>query len=84
MFYYLGTVQHNCGDLETAVASYMRAKEYSLHSDNLTFKGIISSTISDVYLQNHNYPEAVYRMDITTGSGRSYYAVFSAGMEDED
>lgn len=59
MFYYLGTVQHNCGDLETAVASYMRAKEYSLHSDNLTFKGIISSTISDVYLQNHNYPEAL-------------------------
>lgn len=29
-------------------------------------------------------PDAVYRMNITTGSGRSNYAVFSAGMEDED
>lgn len=57
-FYYLGTVQHNSGDLDAAIASYMRAKEYSSQSDNLTFKGLISSTISDVYHQNNNFIEA--------------------------
>ena len=57
-FYYLGTVQHNSGDLDAAIASYIRAKEYSSGSENLTFKGLISSTISDVYNQNNNYFEA--------------------------
>lgn len=57
-FYYLGTVRHNSGDLNGAIASYIRAKEYSLRSDNLIFKGLISSTISDVYHQNNNFIEA--------------------------
>lgn len=59
MNYYLGTVQQNAGDLESAISSYLRAKEYSSRSDNLVFKGIISSSISDVYLSNHNNSESI-------------------------
>lgn len=59
MNYYLGTVQQNAGDLESAISSYLRAKEYSSRSDNLVFKGIISSSISDVYLLNHNNSESI-------------------------
>ena len=58
-FYYLGTVQHNAGDPQSAIASYIRAKEYSYTSNNLIFKGLISSTIADVYRQNKNYYESM-------------------------
>ena len=59
MYFYLGTAQYDTGDPESAIASYIRAKEYSSHSDNLVFKGIISSSISDVYLWNHNNTESI-------------------------
>lgn len=59
MYYYLGTVQHNAGDLENAIGSYIRAKEYSSNSDNMTFRGLINSGISDIYAQNHNYYESI-------------------------
>ena len=66
-FYYLGTVQHNAGDLQSAIASYIRAKEYSYTSNNLIFKGLISSTIADVYNQNNNYTESLsYAKDALT------------------
>ena len=59
MYFYLGVAQYDTGDPESAIASYIRAKEYSSHSDNLVFKGIISSSISDVYLWNHNNTESI-------------------------
>lgn len=59
MYFYLGTAQYDTGDPESAIASYLRAKEYSSHSDNLVFRGIISSSISDVYLWNHNNTESI-------------------------
>lgn len=59
MYFYLGTAQYDTGDPESAIASYLRAKEYSFHSDNLVFKGIISSFISDVYLWNNNNSESI-------------------------
>ena len=59
MYFYLGTVQYDAGDPESAIASYIRSKEYSSHSDNLVFKGIISSSISDVYLWNNNNTESI-------------------------
>ena len=59
MYFYLGTAQYDTGDPESAIASYIRAKEYSSHSDNLVFRGIISSSISDVYLWNHNNTESI-------------------------
>lgn len=59
MYFYLGTAQFDTGDPESAIASYIRAKEYSSHSDNLVFKGIISSSISDVYLWNNNNSEGI-------------------------
>ena len=59
MYFYLGTAQYDTGDPEAAIASYLRAKEYSFHSDNLVFKGIISSSISDVYLWNNNNSESI-------------------------
>lgn len=55
MYYYLGTVQHNAGNLEDAIANYVRSMEYSSESDNLIFRGLIASAISDLYSQNHNY-----------------------------
>jgi len=59
MHFYLGVAQYDTGDPESAIASYLRAKEYSFHSDNLVFKGIISSSISDVYLWNNNNSESI-------------------------
>ena len=59
MYFYLGTAQYDTGDPESAIASYIRSKEYSSHSDNLVFKGIISSSISDVYLWNNNNTESI-------------------------
>lgn len=50
MYFYLGVAQYDTGDLESAIVSYIRAKEYSLYSDNLMFKGLISFVISDVFL----------------------------------
>ena len=55
MYYYLGTVQHNAGNLEDAIANYVRSMEYSSESDNLIFRGLIASAVSDLYSQNHNY-----------------------------
>ena len=90
MYFYLGTAQYDAGDPESAIASYIRAKEYSSHSDNLVFKGIISSSISDVYLWNNNNTESIsyckeacdyfaqakdsFRLWNTTGSLASLYS----------
>lgn len=62
MYFYLGTAQYDTGDPESAIASYIRAKEYSSRSDNLVFRGIISSSISDVYLWNNNNSESILVM----------------------
>lgn len=59
MYYYLGTVHFNAGNLESAIENYVRAKEYSSDSDNMMFKGLISSAISDVYARNHNFYESI-------------------------
>lgn len=90
MYFYLGTAQYDAGDPESAIASYIRSKEYSSHSDNLVFKGIISSSISDVYLWNNNNTESIsyckeacdyfaqakdsFRLWNTTGSLASLYS----------
>ena len=55
MYYYLGTVQHNAGDLDDAIASYVRSMEYSSESDNLIFRGLIASAVSELYNHNQNY-----------------------------
>ena len=55
MFFYLGVAQYDTGDLESAIVSYIRAKEYSLYSDNLMFKGLISFVISDVYFSDSSF-----------------------------
>lgn len=59
MYFYLGVAQYDTGDPEAAITSYLRAKEYSSRSDNLVFRGIISSSISDVYLWNNNNSESI-------------------------
>lgn len=81
--------QYDTGDLESAIVSYIRAKEYSLYSDNLMFKGLISFVISDVFFSDKNYPESIsyckeacdyfaqakdsLRLWSTTGCLASYY-----------
>lgn len=55
MYFYLGVAQYDTGDSESAIVSYIRAKEYSLYSDNLMFKGLISSVISDIYFNNSSF-----------------------------
>ena len=52
MYFYLGTAQYDTGDPESAIASYIRAKEYSSRSDNMMFRGIISSSLSASSLEN--------------------------------
>lgn len=89
MYFYLGVAQYDTGDLESAIVSYIRAKEYSLYSDNLMFKGLISFVISDVFFSDKNYPESIsyckeacdyfaqakdsLRLWSTTGCLASYY-----------
>lgn len=59
MHFYLGVCLHDTGDLESAIQNYIQAKEYSSSSDNLMFRGLILSVISDVYNDNHNYEESI-------------------------
>lgn len=89
-YYYLGRLYYNGGDYLSAVKCYMQAKEYSMRSVDLVFRGLISSAISDVYAQNNNFPEKIRyskealdcfseagdscRTWITTGRLASYYA----------
>lgn len=89
MYFYLGVAQYDTGDLESAIVSYIRAKEYSLYYDNLMFKGLISFVISDVFFSDKNYPESIsyckeacdyfaqakdsLRLWSTTGCLASYY-----------
>ena len=89
MYFYLGVAQYDTGDTESAIVSYVRAKEYSLNSDNLLFKGLISSVISDVYFNDNNLSESIscckeacsyfaqakdtFRLWNTTGNLASYY-----------
>lgn len=89
MYFYLRVAQYDTGDLESAIVSYIRAKEYSLYSDNLMFKGLISFVISDVFFSDKNYPESIsyckeacdyfaqakdsLRLWSTTGCLASYY-----------
>ena len=58
-YYYLGRLYYNGGDYLSAVKCYMQAKEYSMRSVDLVFRGLISSAISDVYAQNNNFPEKI-------------------------
>lgn len=59
MYFYLGVVQQNGGDHQAAISSFMQAKEYSKDSPNIMFKGLIASTISDIYCQDNNYLESL-------------------------
>lgn len=59
MYFYLGTVKQDTGDINSAIVSYIQSKEYSSNSDDLRFKGLISSAISDVYELNGNYYESI-------------------------
>lgn len=89
MYFYLGVAQYDTGDPKSAIVSYIRAKEYSLYSDDLVFKGLISFVISDIYFNDNNLPESIlyckeacdyfvqakdyFRLWSTTGCLASYY-----------
>lgn len=59
MYFYLGTAQYDTGDINSAIVSYIQSKEYSSESDDLRFRGLISSAISDVYEYNNNFVESI-------------------------
>lgn len=89
-FYYQGRMYYNAGDFQAAIKCLMCAREYSVDSKGLVFKGLISSAISDVYAQNNNLTEKIRfceeavgcfaeagderRTWVTTGRLASYYA----------
>ena len=90
LFYYLGRLHYNGGNLLSAIKCYTQAKEYSSASTDYVFRGLVASAISDVYAQNDNFKEKVRyseeairwfkeagdtcRVWITTGRLASYYA----------
>ena len=90
MYYYLGVIQFNRGELLPAVSSFIRSKELSESSDDYVFRGLILSAISDVYARNNSYLENILyseeaiqnfekaddslRVWITMGSLAFYYA----------
>lgn len=90
LFYYLGRMNYNGGNLLPAIKSYMQAMEYSAGSTDYVFRGLVASAISDVYARNDNFKEKIRyseeavswfgkagdicRVWITTGRLASYYA----------
>ena len=90
LFYYLGRMSYNGGNLLPAIKSYMQAMEYSAGSTDYVFRGLVASAISDVYARNDNFKEKIRyseeavswfekagdtcRVWITTGRLASYYA----------
>ena len=59
LYYYLGSIQFNRGELLPAIGSFIQAKELSENTDDYTFRGLILSAISDVYARNNNYSENI-------------------------
>lgn len=90
LFYYLGRMHYNGGNLLSAIKCYTRSNEYSAGSGDYVFRGLVASAISDVYARNDNFKEKVRyseeavrwfkeagdtcRAWITTGRLASYYA----------
>lgn len=90
LFYYLGRMSYNGGNLLPAIKSYMQAMDYSAGSTDYVFRGLVASAISDVYARNDNFKEKIRyseeavswfgkagdtcRVWITTGRLASYYA----------
>lgn len=62
-WFYLGREQENAGSYEEAVVSYARAKELSQDSDNLHFRALIASGISDLYGRTYNHEERLLNLD---------------------
>ncbi len=52
-YYYLGRIQQNAKDNESAIVSFTRANEYSSEYDT-TFKGLILMAFADIYKKAHS------------------------------
>lgn len=90
LYYYLGSIQFNRGELLSAIRSFIQAKEFSESTADYTFRGLILSAISDIYARNNSYSENILyseeaidnfekagdslRVWITMGSLAFYYA----------
>lgn len=59
MYYYLGMILYNSKDFRSAIGCFMKAEEVSSGSDDMVFRGLVSSAISDVYAKDYNFVEKI-------------------------
>lgn len=58
-YLYLGRIHQNAFQNDSAMVSYLRATSYSERAMDLHYKGILMSSISDVYRMGYNYARAL-------------------------
>ena len=58
-YLYLGRIHQNAFQNDSAMVSYLRAASYSERAVDLHYKGILMSSISDVYRMGYNYARAL-------------------------
>ncbi len=56
-FFYSGILYFNCGDYNSALMDFLRAKSHADKTDNLWLKGMISELIGMTYNEGHNFEE---------------------------
>lgn len=58
-YYYYGVVHYNASDIESAMRSFVQASIYVEKTDDHNLKGLIYTTIGNLYYDQYSYDEAV-------------------------
>lgn len=71
-YYYLGRIQFNAGDYESAIVSFENALKQSRNSNDLRLKGMIYMAIGDTHNNNHNNNEELKNEQLAYDCFREY------------
>ncbi len=58
-FYYLGRIQENGGDVNSAIISYVNSESSFPHAKDTSFMGLVLFSISDIYRKSYYYDKAL-------------------------
>ena len=82
-YYYLGRIQQNASDNESAIVSFTRAEEFSTDIDDPIFLGLVAMASADVYKKAHSTDkeiECINRaMDYFESAEDTTYSTLSLG-----
>lgn len=72
-YYYYGVVHYNASDIESAMRSFVQASIYVEKTDDHNLKGLIYTTIGNLYYDQYSFDEAIIMyskaVDAFTASG---------------